>query len=228
MSKHHVVPRGELWAVKAEGKARASAVFETQAEAIAAAKKIAANQGGYVLIHRRDGTIRTERVERIAGTIKVDVASGESLTVVQRKIERADKRLKALAAKVATKKKARDKKTAKPKAAKGSSARGSSAKKPAAKKAAPRVASAKKATAKKAGPHKAAPRKAAPRKAAPRKAAAKRVPAKKPAAKKAAVKRPPAKKTAAKSGRASKKMIGGKGLKAIVASASRAMRKLTS
>ncbi len=223
MSKHHVVPHAEGWAVKGEGKARASAVFETQAEAIRAAKRIAANQGGFVLIHRRDGTIRTERVERIAGTIKVDVASGESLTVVQRKIERADKRLKVLAAKVATKKKARDKKAAKPKAAKGAGARVGAAKKPAAKKAAPRVASAKKATARKAPAKRAPAKKAAAKKPAPKKA-----PAKKSAPRKAAAKRPPAKRAAAKTGRASKKMIGGTGLKAIVASASRAMRKLTS
>jgi hypothetical protein len=112
MGKHHVVPRDRGWAVKAEGKTRASAVLPTQAEAIAAAKRIAANQGGYVLIHRRDGTIRTEKVDRIAGTIKVEVASGDSLTSIQRKIGSADRRLKVLAGKVAAKKKRRDKKIA--------------------------------------------------------------------------------------------------------------------
>jgi hypothetical protein len=193
MGKHHVVPHSDGWAVKAEGKTRASAVFATQGDAIAAAKKIAANQGGYVLIHRRDGTIRTEKVERIAGTIKVDVASGESLTVVQHKIERANKRLRVLADKVATKKKKRDKKAA--------------AKKPTAKKPAARKAAAKKPTAKKP--------------------AAKKPAAKKPAAKKPAAKKPAAKKPAAKKA-APKKMVGGKGLKVIIAGASRAMRKLVS
>jgi|WetSurMetagenome_2_1015567.scaffolds.fasta_scaffold493994_1 hypothetical protein len=173
MGKHHVVPHERGWAVKAEGKARASAVLPTQAEAIAAAKRIAANQGGYVLIHRRDGTIRTEKVDRIAGTIKVNVGSDESLTVVQRKIERADKRLRVLADKVATKKKRRDRM-----AAKGSV-----------------------------------------RKAAAKKAAAKKTPPKRPAPKKAAT-RARARKPAAK------KSIGGKGLKVILASASRAVKKL--
>ena len=42
MGKHHVVPQERGWAVKGEGKARASAVFATQDEAIAAAKRPAA------------------------------------------------------------------------------------------------------------------------------------------------------------------------------------------
>jgi hypothetical protein len=145
MGKHHVVPHERGWAVKAEGKARASAVLATQAEAIAAAKRIAANQGGYVLIHRRDGTIRTEKVDRIAGTIKIEVESDESLTLVQRKIERADKRLKVLAGKVATKKKRRDRKAAK-----------TVVRKPAAKKAPSKKPPARKAAAKKTLPKKAA------------------------------------------------------------------------
>lgn len=183
MGKHHVVPHERGWAVKAEGKARASAVLATQAEAIAAAKRIAANQGGYVLIHRRDGTIRTEKVDRIAGTIKVDVGSDESLTAVQRKIERANQRLKVLADKVATKKKRRDKKAAR-----------SAVRKPAARKALP----------KKAAPKKPAAKKSAPRKPAPKKAA-----------------------TRARAGKpTAKKPIGGKGLKLILASASRAVKRL--
>lgn len=148
MSKHHVVPHAKGWAVKAEGKARASAVFAKQEEAIAAAKKIAANQGGVVLIHRPDGTIRAERVERITGTIKVDVESSDSLTVVQNKIKRADKRLKALSAAVATKRKARERKAVKS-AAKSGPAKKAAAKKPAAKKAAAKKPAAKKPAARK-------------------------------------------------------------------------------
>jgi len=201
MGKHHVVPHAKGWAVKGEGKARASAVYDRQEDAIAAAKRIAANQGGYVLIHRRDGTIRTERVERITGTIKVDVESGESLTVVQHKIERANKRLKVLASKVATKKKTRDRKAAKG-AAKGKSS---------AKKAAPKKATSTKTTKKKTTTKKTAPTKRAP---------TKRAQASKPAAKKPAVKKTSSKKAAAK------KKIGGKGIKVIFASASKAMKKL--
>jgi hypothetical protein len=199
MSKHHVVPHGELWAVKAEGKARASAVFAKQEAAIAAAKKIAANQGGVVLIHRPDGTIRSERVERISGTIKVDVGSGESLEEVQRKIERADKRLKALAAAIAAKQK-----TSERKAAKGS---------------------AKKAVAKKPAAKKAIAKKPSPKKAVIKKPAAKETAAKKPSPKKVVAKKPVAKKAPAKK-RTTKKPRGETGFMSILTDASRAIRKL--
>lgn len=212
MGKHHVVPHAKGWAVKGEGKARASAVFATQEDAISAAKRIAANQGGYVLIHRPDGTIRTEKVERITGTIKVDVGSGESLTMVQHKIERANKRLKSLAEKVATKKKKRDKKAAKKPAAKKS----------AAKKGA-RASAPKKTAAKKSAAKRPAAKKTASKKPSAKKAASKKPAAKKPAAKRPAAKKSPARKSAKKP--AAKKSIGGKGLKVILASASKAVKK---
>lgn len=60
MSKRnqHVVPAEGAWAVRGEGSRRASSVHETQAEAIAAARAIARNQGTELLIHGRDGRIR--------------------------------------------------------------------------------------------------------------------------------------------------------------------------
>lgn len=59
MTRRHVVPHEEGWAVRAEGATRASSVHDTQAEAEAAAKEIVGNQGGgEVVIHRPDGRIR--------------------------------------------------------------------------------------------------------------------------------------------------------------------------
>ena len=54
----HVVPRQGQWAVKGAGSNRATSVHETQAEAIAAARSVARNQGTELLIHRRNGQIR--------------------------------------------------------------------------------------------------------------------------------------------------------------------------
>jgi hypothetical protein len=246
MSKHHVVPHGEQWAVKAEGSERASAVFERQDDAIAAAKKIAANQGGVVLIHRPDGTIRSERVERITGTITVDVESGESLDEVKRKIARADKRLKALAAAIAAKEKTSTRKAAKKPAAKNADAKTpakkAAAKKPAAKKTpakkvavkkpAIKKAAAKKAPAKKAAVKKPPVKKVASKKPAVKKAAAKKATPKKPAAKKAAAKKPAARKSPAKKAAARKPAAKkaapkkAKGFAGVLADASKAIRRL--
>ncbi len=55
---HHVVPRGNQWAVTGEGNSRATAIVPTQREAINIAKPIAQNQGGDVMIHGRNGQIR--------------------------------------------------------------------------------------------------------------------------------------------------------------------------
>lgn len=54
----HVVPHPEGWAVKGEGADRATAVYDTQAEAIRRARDIANNQGVELLIHGKDGKIR--------------------------------------------------------------------------------------------------------------------------------------------------------------------------
>lgn len=54
----HVVPRDGEWAVRGEGNSRDTRRFQTQGEAIEAAKEIAKNKKAEVLIHRRDGRIR--------------------------------------------------------------------------------------------------------------------------------------------------------------------------
>jgi hypothetical protein len=58
MTNQHVVPRDGKWAVKGARSLKASSLCDTQAEAIAAAKKIAKNQGSEMLIHGRNGRIR--------------------------------------------------------------------------------------------------------------------------------------------------------------------------
>jgi uncharacterized protein YdaT len=47
------------WQAKKESGQRASLVAETQAEAIEGAKKIAKNEGSTVVVHGRDGKIRS-------------------------------------------------------------------------------------------------------------------------------------------------------------------------
>jgi len=54
----HVVPHPSGWAVRGEGNSRATAVYDTQREAIDAAREIARNQNGELLIHGRNGQIR--------------------------------------------------------------------------------------------------------------------------------------------------------------------------
>lgn len=54
----HVVPHEGGWAVKGAGSSRATAVVETQREAIGRARGIARNQGTELLVHSRNGRIR--------------------------------------------------------------------------------------------------------------------------------------------------------------------------
>lgn len=54
----HVVPHPDGWAVRGEGNSRATAVYDTQREAIDAGREIARNQNGELLIHGRNGQIR--------------------------------------------------------------------------------------------------------------------------------------------------------------------------
>jgi hypothetical protein len=54
----HVVPHPEGWAVRGEGAERATAVFDTQRQAIERGREISQNQGSELLIHGRDGRIR--------------------------------------------------------------------------------------------------------------------------------------------------------------------------
>lgn len=54
----HVVPHADGWAVKGAGNEKATAVCNTQIEAIDRARSIAQNQRSELLIHGRDGRIR--------------------------------------------------------------------------------------------------------------------------------------------------------------------------
>ncbi|TND10158.1 MAG: hypothetical protein FD123_406 [Bacteroidetes bacterium] len=54
----HVVPRGKNWAVVGAGNEKATAVTNTQAEAIKIAKPIAKNQQSELVVHGTDGKIR--------------------------------------------------------------------------------------------------------------------------------------------------------------------------
>lgn len=57
----HVVPRDGDWAVRGAGASRDTRRFETQREAIDAARQIARNQGSELLVHARDGRVRERR-----------------------------------------------------------------------------------------------------------------------------------------------------------------------
>ena len=54
----HVVPHCDRWAVKGENNQRATSVFDTQKEAISAARQIAVNKGSELFIHGKNGQIR--------------------------------------------------------------------------------------------------------------------------------------------------------------------------
>jgi hypothetical protein len=54
----HVIPSGGKWAVRKTGASRASGTFETQKEAIEAARSAARNEGSELYVHGRDGRIR--------------------------------------------------------------------------------------------------------------------------------------------------------------------------
>lgn len=58
--KYHIAQRKEddKWQVKAEGAEKALKLFNTQQEAIDYAKKVADNQEGYIIIHKKDGSFR--------------------------------------------------------------------------------------------------------------------------------------------------------------------------
>jgi len=56
----HVVRHEDGWAVRGAGNERATGVFGTQAEAIDAGRRIAQNQRSELLVHGRDGRIRSK------------------------------------------------------------------------------------------------------------------------------------------------------------------------
>ncbi|KAF0116818.1 MAG: hypothetical protein FD150_154 [Rhodobacteraceae bacterium] len=54
----HVVPRNGQWAVRRSGSDKVTRTYDTQGEAIRAARDIARNQRTELYIHGRDGLIR--------------------------------------------------------------------------------------------------------------------------------------------------------------------------
>ncbi|MBR7136384.1 MAG: DUF2188 domain-containing protein [Clostridia bacterium] len=58
--KYHIAQRNDdnMWQVKAEGAEKALKLFKTQQEAIDYAKKVAGNQDGFIVIHKKDGSFR--------------------------------------------------------------------------------------------------------------------------------------------------------------------------
>ncbi|MCU0882760.1 MAG: DUF2188 domain-containing protein [Hyphomonadaceae bacterium] len=60
MSKgaQHVIPSLSGWKVKRSGASKASSIHQTQADAIAAGRRIAQKQKTELYIHDRDGLIR--------------------------------------------------------------------------------------------------------------------------------------------------------------------------
>lgn len=54
----HVVPSGDVWAVKPEGNPFPTSTHATYGAAIDAGRELARRQGSELLIHRPDGRIR--------------------------------------------------------------------------------------------------------------------------------------------------------------------------
>ena len=57
-SSHHVIPHRRGWVVRGEGKTPYSSVYDTQREAIEAAKKLSRKTDGELLIHNKHREIR--------------------------------------------------------------------------------------------------------------------------------------------------------------------------
>ena len=55
----HVLPHQDGWAVKGEGKTKATKICATQKEAVQLAKQIARNQNAGTKIHSKNGQIRS-------------------------------------------------------------------------------------------------------------------------------------------------------------------------
>ena len=63
-----VVPQSSAWSLREEGSARASRVYKTQREAVEAAQKlINGRDGGDIVVHRRDGRIRSVDTYALGG-----------------------------------------------------------------------------------------------------------------------------------------------------------------
>lgn len=62
MANQHVTTTGNgKWQVKGEGNSKATAIFDTQAEAIERAREIAIKQKSELLIHGKNGQIRDKK-----------------------------------------------------------------------------------------------------------------------------------------------------------------------
>lgn len=56
--QHHLVPKGNKWAVERSGSERASGIFETKQEAKDTGREISRNQGTEFVIHGKNGKIQ--------------------------------------------------------------------------------------------------------------------------------------------------------------------------
>jgi len=55
----HVIPRAGSWAVQSSDASRAAKITSTQREAIQVARQIAINNKAELVVHRQDGTARS-------------------------------------------------------------------------------------------------------------------------------------------------------------------------
>ncbi len=60
-SNQHVVPKDGGWAVRKQGAAKITKVFNTQNEAVQFARNVAKKNSGELFIHKADGTIRDRK-----------------------------------------------------------------------------------------------------------------------------------------------------------------------
>ena len=60
-SNQHVIPEDGGWAVRKQGAARVTKVFNTQNEAVQFARTLAKKNSGELFIHKADGTIRDRK-----------------------------------------------------------------------------------------------------------------------------------------------------------------------
>ena len=58
-SEYHVVRQADGWAVKSEGSPRATSVHRTQEEAVRRAREIAREKRVTLIVHGRDGRVRS-------------------------------------------------------------------------------------------------------------------------------------------------------------------------
>ncbi|KAA9239230.1 MULTISPECIES: DUF2188 domain-containing protein [Aerococcus] len=56
----HVTPKGEKWQLIGAGNKRATKFFDTQAQAAKYGREVAKHQKSELLIHRKDGKIRSK------------------------------------------------------------------------------------------------------------------------------------------------------------------------